>query len=201
MQALFLLVMIPLTLLQVIGGIVGGVWLAVLGEWQAIAYGAAALLAPFFLPLVLSPGFLLAGPAIQLIRGGRIGAAIPFVFLSQLLVFAAIGAWCIAVFRLFSADARGAAFWPVLIWSYVVALGPWLYLARGDSQSRPGEGSFMAVFFAQVAYVAMAAADVLYGLRFEEQVALFAAVMAAGVLVQTGVAISLMLRAERTDLL
>lgn len=196
MQALFLIVMIPLTLIQVIGGITGGVWLAVLGQWELIAYGAAALVAPFFLQLVLSPGFLVAGPAIQLIRAGRIGAAIPFVFLSQLFVFAAIGVWCIGVFSLFVPGARVDMVWPVLIWSFVVALGPWLYLARDDSQGRPGEGSFMAVFFAQVSYVAMAAAFVLYGLSYTDLVLLFAGTMAAGVVAQTALTTAIMLRAK-----
>lgn len=197
MQAFFLFVMIPLTILQVIGGIASGVWLAVLGQWWALGIGALAMLSPFFLPLFLSPGFLLAGPAIQLIQRGRIGAAVPLVFLSQLLVFAAVSAWCVAVFRLFLGNGSDSAFWPLLVWSYVVALAPWLYLAKGEHQSRPGEGSFMAMFFAQVAYVAMAAAFAFYGFGLEELVALFAAIMAAGVLIQTAMAIVMMIDSER----
>lgn len=200
MQAFFLIVMIPLSLLQVIGGIASGVWLAVLEQWWAIGYGAAALISPLFLPLVLAPGVMVAGPAIQLIQGGRIGAAIPFVFLSQLFVFTAVGVWCVGVFLLFVVNAPGEALWPLLIWSYVVAVGPWAYLARGEHQSRAGEGSFIAMFFAQTGYVAMASAHVLYGLRFEELVAVFAVVMGSGVLIQTVVAISIMLRVARTEL-
>lgn len=198
MQAFFLIVMIPLTIMQVIGGIVSGVWLTVLEQWWAIGYGVAAMIAPYALPVLLSPGVLAAGPAIRLIERGRIVAAVPFVFISQLFVFAAVSAWCVAVFRLFMWNAYGGVFWPLLVWSYVVALGPWLYLARGEHQSRPGEGSFMAMFFAQLAYAAMAAAFVLYGLEFDELVAVFAAVMTAGVLVQTATAIAMMVEAERT---
>lgn len=41
-------VAIPLGLLNMLGGIVAGIWLAILGRWGIIGYGIAALLVSTF---------------------------------------------------------------------------------------------------------------------------------------------------------
>jgi hypothetical protein len=43
MQALIALLVLPLMLLNVLGGIVGGIWLIVLGEWGALGVALIAI--------------------------------------------------------------------------------------------------------------------------------------------------------------
>ena len=51
---------VPLMIVNMLGGIVSGIWLAVLGEWGAIGYGIAALVVSgLVLSIVLMPALLL----------------------------------------------------------------------------------------------------------------------------------------------
>ena len=54
---------VPLGLINMLGGIVSGIWLAILGEWGIIGYGIAALfVSGIGLGLAMVPGLLLAAP-------------------------------------------------------------------------------------------------------------------------------------------
>jgi hypothetical protein len=85
MAALVLLLTLPFVILNFLGGIVSGVWLAILGEWWAIGYGVLSLfVSTFILSLVLLPGVAIATPAMMLLEKGRVVLAFPFILLSQI---------------------------------------------------------------------------------------------------------------------
>lgn len=197
MEKLVMLLMVPLMLLNFFGGIGSGIWLAILGEWWAIGYGVVGLLlSHYLLAIIIMPGLLLAGPAVVLIEKGKTFLAFPFLLLSQLYTYAVISAWCMFVFYFFMRQAGQDTFWPLLIWSYGVALGPWMYMARKEQQVGTGDASAMTTFFAQVAYIVVALVVVLGSAALIDLAIIFGAIMLVAMLIQTGITLA-MLRDEK----
>ena len=62
---------LPFMILNLTGGIVAGIWLAVLGEWWAIGLGVGLFfVSSFGLALALMPSFVVAWPAAYLYSKG-----------------------------------------------------------------------------------------------------------------------------------
>ncbi len=202
MQALVTLLTVPLMLLNLFGGIGSGIWLAILGEWWAIGYGIAALfVSHFFLGIILMPGLLVGAPAAVLLEKGKTFLAFPFVSLSLIYTYAIIIVWCMFVFYFFISKAGYDAFFPLLIWSYGVALGPWMYMARADLQTDPDAASIMTTFFAQVAYIIIALVAIFSGTTFVELGMIFGSIMLVAMLIQTGIAFASLREAKRLGML
>ncbi len=145
---------VPVILLNLLGGIVSGTWLAILGEWGEIIRGIIFFVASgFAVSFALMPSLLFAGPAaIAMERGKKILGAL-FGSLSILYTVALITVWCIWVMWLFVSSAAESSLIPLLFWSYGVALGPWMWLAQKDQQGGGNEFSILTTFFAQAAYI------------------------------------------------
>ena len=64
-----------LLVLNALGGIVSGIWLAVSGEWWALGVGLVGLFGSHFLvSILLMPNFLFAAAGVALFERGRRGA-------------------------------------------------------------------------------------------------------------------------------
>jgi hypothetical protein len=188
MKSLIALLIIPLILLNCLGAVVSGLWLALLGVRWPIGYGVAALFSTFLLGIIMMPGLIFGLPAAYLLEKGRTFLAFPFVFLSQLYTYGVITAWCILVFYIFISRANHETFWPLLIWSYGVALGPWVYMAEQEQQGG-NEFSTMTTFFAEIAYVIMTVVLIIFGdVTLVELGIVFVSVMIVGMLIQTRIA-------------
>lgn len=108
MQAIFSMILIPLMFLNMFGGIVSGIWLAVLGQWWAIGYGIAGLfLSTTLLGLAMMPGLIFAAPAAILADKGKLVLAFPLMLLSQLYTYVIVTAWCLFVFLTFMKQITG----------------------------------------------------------------------------------------------
>jgi hypothetical protein len=188
-QTLLAILVAPLGLLNVFGDVVSGVWLAILGEWWAIGYGFAALAtSTYLLSFAMMPGLLFASPGVALVERGRTLLALPFLFLNELYTCAVISIWCLFAFVLFMSRATHSSFWPLLIWSHGVAVGPWQYLAYQDARGGNEFSAFTAIL-AQVAYVVMALALILGVATTTIQLGtIFVAIMIVGSLFMTGFA-------------
>lgn len=192
MQALMLALMVPLMLLNFFGGIASGIWLGFLGEWWAIGYGLLGIVTShFLLGFAMMPGIIFGAPAIALAQKGRLVLAFPFLLLSQIYTYAIIVVWCGFVFFGFVSHANQYSFWPLLIWSYGVALGPLMYMAQRESQAGTGEASTMTTFFAQIAYVVMAIFAATKRMAFVDLMLIFSAIMFIGMLIQVGFAVAI----------
>ena len=136
------------------GGIISGIWLAILGKWGDIIRGIVFIVTSGFLvSFALMPGLLFVGPAIiAMERGKRIGAVL-FGSLSILYTAALITAWCICIMWLFMRSSSESSIIPSLIWSYGVALAPWMWLAQKDQQAGGNEFSIFTTLFAQISYI------------------------------------------------
>ncbi len=73
----------PLGIINMFGGIVAGIWLAILGEWGLIGYGIAALfISGIGLGIAMMPGMLFLAPAAALREEGN-KAGFYFFWLSR----------------------------------------------------------------------------------------------------------------------
>lgn len=185
MQALITIMMIPLVLLNLLGGVGSGVWLVILGDWWVIGYGIALLVgSPFLLGLAMMPSLILMVPAAPLLERGRIILAAPFLFLGGLYTIALISGWCLFILWFFVSRADYNNYIPILIWSYGVALGPWMYMAQKEAQSGGSGGEHISIFFAQVAYIAVVLTLMFTRSTLFDLGALFLGIMGIGLVIQ-----------------
>ncbi len=193
MQAIVAAFAMPLMLLNLLGGIISGLWLAILGEWNPLLIGVlGCIVSPFLLGIVLIPNLLLAAPAILLIERNKNFSAMILFLLSQIYIYSVVVVWCLMVFYFFISKANYETFWPLLIWSYGVATGPWSYFAQKDN----GNASFITTFFAQFSYFVMGICAVFYRPYLDDCFVIFSALMCLGMLLHSGFGFA-MLKYER----
>ncbi|MGI6348252.1 MAG: hypothetical protein ACOXZ1_03630 [Patescibacteria group bacterium] len=175
---------VPIMLLNLLGGIVSGIWLAILGEWGEIFRGILFMVvAGFAISIALMPSLLFAAPAAMAMERGKkfIGALLGS--LSVLYTVALITVWCIWVMWLFVSSATESSLIPLLVWSYGVALGPWMWLAQKDQQGGGNEFSTLTTFFAQAAYI-LGMIMFFFGATLGTIAILFGIIMLAGAILQ-----------------
>jgi hypothetical protein len=81
-----------------LGGIVSGIWLAILGEWGPIGIGILALfISGFVVSILLMPGALLALPGAFFAERGWTPLFWLFALVSNFYIAALIAVWCAAI--------------------------------------------------------------------------------------------------------
>ncbi len=142
---------IPIMVLNTLGGIISGMWLMILGEWWALGYGFGLLLFSIFgLSFLLLPGLLIGAPTIYFLSKRMPVLAYPFAFLSSLYTVGVITGWCIWVLHLYLQHADSRSFFPLLLWSYGTATGPWTWMA---SKEQDNFASLISATAAQIGYI------------------------------------------------
>lgn len=180
--------MVPIMLLNLLGGIVSGIWLAILGEWGVIGRGIFFIfISSFLISIALMPALLFAGPAAMALERGKKMIGMIFGALSILYTVGLITIWCIWVLVTFVNQATTSSIIPMLIWSYGIALAPWMYLAQKDQQGGGNEFSIFTTFFAQVAYI-ITIILVLAGADLNAILITFGAIMIIGSVLQVVIA-------------
>lgn len=155
--ALIAAIMIPLMLLNAFGGIIAGIWLAILGEWSAIFLGIAILfIGSFVVALLLAPGMGLAGVGAMALERGNKLAGWFFLLLASPWTYIVIIVWEIVIFNMFGKRVTPDNVIPMWLWSYGAATGVWSYMASKERQNGDGGGAAAAAFGAQIAYIALA---------------------------------------------
>lgn len=126
---------IPIMILNFGGGIIGGIWLAFLGEWKLIGIGALLLFTShWFLSLLMMPGSLISGVAISFAEKNKFILYL-FGFLSQIYTNILIIATCVLAFFICSSyysESIGVNYIPYLLWSWGMALRPWHFFASKE---------------------------------------------------------------------
>lgn len=174
---------LPIMILNFFAGIVGGVWLAVEGEWSLIGYGLAITVGgAFAASILLLPGIVLAAPAVAATERGNIRIASFFGVLSLLYTYFIMGAWAIFVFIWFAGETKYTI--PCLLWSYSTATATWSYLAQKEASSN--EYSAISAFFHQIGCIALMiyAYSNFRHLEWSEMAIWYAVPMAAGAIFQ-----------------
>lgn len=198
--ALFAALGIPFAILNMLGGIVSGIWLAILGDWGSIGYGFLAMIvSSFVLGIALMPMLLLAGPSVYFAEKGIMFLFYVFAFLSSIYVVVVMTAWCGAVMYFYAERATSETWIPILIWSYGVALGPWQWMAQKDAQGGGGEASIATTFFAQIGYVVMILMAMFMRVTILDVLSVFVVIMLVGVIFQFAVNIQAMVSVHSYD--
>lgn len=180
---------IPIGLFNMFGGIVSGIWLAILGEWNLIGYGILALLVSGVgLSFVMAPGLIfLTGPAVILLeKGHKISGSI-FGLLSAFYTNGILTAWCILVLFYFINHTNADSIIPGFIWSYGIATSPIAWLAQKDQQSG-NKYSMITTFFISLAYILTILAILLAGASLMNILILFGVIMSISLIVEFSIA-------------
>ncbi|MFL5482861.1 MAG: hypothetical protein ACJ8AK_11795 [Gemmatimonadaceae bacterium] len=136
------------------GGLIAGVWLAIKGDWWALGYGLLGLFASVWVVgWLLVPSLLLSGPAVVAVQRGRSWAARILSGASTLYINAIMLIWCVFITGFFLKHPRNAPIFPVLLWAYGVSTGPWTFLASKDQEGGGNNFSFISVLFLQLGYI------------------------------------------------
>jgi hypothetical protein len=184
--ALLSLLMVPLTIANLLGGVVGGIWLAFLGEWGVIGWGIGFLIfSALGLGIAMMPGMLITAPGVMLAQRGREAAGIPFLVLGTVYQCAVLAAWCPFVLYFFVSQATSDSLLPVLIWSYGAATGPISHMAGKEEQAgMASESTFLITLLAQVGYVVAIGMILFAEPSILDVLTLFGSLMVLGVVIQ-----------------
>lgn len=179
---------IPLAILNMLGGIVSGTWLALLGEWSPIISGIVFIIfSGFLINFALMPGMLFAVPAMIFFEKKKKILGALFGFLNILYTISLLVVWCLYILNKFTLLADNSSLIPMLIWSYGVAMAPWIFLAQKDQQDGGNEWSIFTTFFAEISYVT-AMIMFYFDASFTSIAITFSAIMLVSGLIQTSIA-------------
>lgn len=191
LMGLIAVLSVPLMILNMLGGLVSGIWLAILGEWGAIGFGILLLfVSHWLLAFALMPSMPLYVLAAHCAGKGKTFGLFCFSALGSLYIYTLITVWCCGILYLFVKDATVSSLIPLLIWSYGAATGPWGYMAYKDRDSA-GEfsGSAIATIVSQFAYIVLMLLVIFTPLTVLGAIKVFGGVMLVGLVVQMSVAV------------
>lgn len=189
---------IPLMILNMLGGIVSGIWLAILGEWGAVGTGILIFfVSTLLLSFALMPSFLLAAPAAYFGEKGKTIGLVFFGALSSIYILGLITIWCCGILFLFVKDATASSLIPRLIWSYGIATGPWAYMASKEGQGEEGFASTMATFLAELAYVVIILLVLFSPISLLGAIKVFGGFMVVGLILQLSVVVMIQKEQKR----
>jgi hypothetical protein len=164
-----------------LGGVISGIWLAILGHWGAIGYGLLFLaFSSFGLGLAMIPGLIFAAPAASMVeKGSKIGGYF-LGLLSTLYTYGVLTAWCLAILTYYLKNADNESIIPLLIWSYGVATGPIAWMAHKERN----EYSMISTFFIQLAYLIDIVGILFVDVSVSDMMMIFGIVMTVGLVIQ-----------------
>jgi hypothetical protein len=176
---------IPIMFLNMLGGLVSGIWLAILREWGAIGTGVILFfVSTGMIGILLMPSMIFMAPATLCAKKGETLGLIFFGALGNIYTIVVLTAWCCGILFLFMKDATATSLIPRLIWSYGVATGPWAYIASRENRSGGGDAAAIGTFFAELAYLVIILLVIFTPLTFLGAIQVFGGFMAVGFLIQ-----------------
>lgn len=144
---------VPIIILNVGSGIVGGIWLIILGEWKLFGIGIILLFtSPWILSVLMMPSLAIAAAAMYLYAKKNPLRHIAG-YIAQLYTNILIVLTCGIAFALctkFYSGNIGFGLIPYLLWSWGIALGPWQFFA---SKEPDNEFTMITLFSASVFYL------------------------------------------------
>ena len=147
-------VSIPILVMNIVSGIVGGLWLAVLKEWQLIIFGIVWMLfSHWIISLFLIIRMPIEAAVLYFFEKDNKFMQYMFAYLSILYTNLLIIGTCAFSFFYCLSYAENSSIItiiPYLLWSWGMALGPW---RNSIEQSEDNETEVFTVFFASFFYL------------------------------------------------
>jgi len=183
----------PIMILNFLGVLVALIWLVFLGEWGLIGKGILNMIvAPWGLSIALLPGMIFAGPVFHFSQKKSNLGLVFFAGLGSLYTILIITVWCLGVLYFYMRGAISENFIPTLIWSYLIATGPWAYMASKDQGAgTQGLYSGITTFFAQLAYLVVMILILFSPQRFVVLASVFLGIMLFGMISQLMLAVNI----------
>lgn len=153
MEAFGLLLGVPLMLLNLLAGLVGGVGLLIQGEWSLFFGGIAyAIAGPFILSIAMLPGMIFAPLAVMADERRRPTLAVFAAIPSLIWTYIVVSVSCVIAFSTVVSNSDGGFFH--LLWGYSTATAPWSFMAQKDRQSG-NDASTTLMLFVQLGTIAL----------------------------------------------
>ena len=175
------ILMLPLMLLNLLGGVGSGIWLAVLRELPVIITGVVIAFSghwPISLAVMLGMT-LFGGPGIAASEGGKRKTALVLVAIHNLYLTALMTVWCLVILFIFIRLTESSSRIPTVIWAYGCSTAPWVYLARVDQQTG-NENAGVKTFFMQLAFIATGVSYLLWSVTWTVLIVVFLVPMIIG---------------------
>jgi energy-coupling factor transporter ATP-binding protein EcfA2 len=188
--------LVPILLLDFLGGIVGFIWLATMGEWGIIIGGIIYMvIGAFVVSLLLIPSLLLAVPITYFAKKENVIGISIFGLLSVSYVAVIIYFTCAWIFQAYTGSIPvGNSIIPYLLWSYSIATAPWAYMA--SKEDKDATGTFIALFFAKLGLACVVVLTGFFGVSLSTSLGVFASLMFIEVLVTATMTVLVMKEAK-----
>lgn len=167
--------------LNYISGIIPTIWLLIIGGWRIVLIGIFISISSSFLTSIfIFLSLRLSAPFAKLtektiIKGKSLLVAF-YYFLSQIFPSAIIVIWCLVIMDVFIRFTNQYTIYPVMLFSYIVALAPWMYHILKDEENLSGN---MIAILANTSYLASVIALFL-GVHFDHVILIFIAIFLVG---------------------
>lgn len=154
---------VPIMFLNFFGGIVGGIWLLIIGGWRLVLLAFfIILISPYIFGLI----YLILTPLILLTtyfaNKKKTILMMIFAFINMIATSIVNLTWVIWVMSMvLQLHDQGLPLIPLILGGYAVATGPFTYMA--SKESRDAIGTFVGVYTTQIVYI-LAIIFVLTGL-------------------------------------
>lgn len=184
--------LIPILLLDFLGGIIGFIWLATMGEWGIIIGGVIyMIIGAFVVSLLLIPSLILVAPITYFAKKENIAGTAFFGLLSVSYVAIIIYYTCAWIFQAYTGSVpAGNSILPYLLWSYAIATAPWAYMASKEGEE--STGTFMALFFSKLGLASVVALTGFFGVALSTSLGVFAFIMFIEVIVAATITVLIM---------
>jgi hypothetical protein len=164
MQAFLILLILPVMLLNALGGVVAFFWLMIIGDWETffIAF-AGTIFGTFICGLSVMPALLATVPSMILYKRGGVAriASYPLMLVGLAWNYSVMCAWALQCFAYFMQRADSSSSVLTLLVAYTVATVPWGYMAQKESETGGEHASTMTLFLqfaCAIAFVMLAVA-------------------------------------------
>ena len=170
-------------------GIVSGIWLAILGEWEMIGYGIVILFSSIIiLGIAMLLGMMFVIPVAKLYEKGHKSAVILLAFMRNLYIISVLTLWCLCILIWYVSKSNVHSMAPLILWSYGIATGPIAWMAHRDWKTARNECAMILAFSAQIAYILSMMHMLYFHVKILNVIILFWGVMFFGLIIQWKIA-------------
>jgi hypothetical protein len=179
---LLMTMMFIVSIINISAGIIGGIWILLLGQWSMIVQGILyGIISPFILGMVLVVGLIFGGPGMILLEKRKYISGYLLLLLSSVFDMIIIFVSVMYIFGIFASMSLEINFIPVLLFAYAVSFSPWSYMAQKDASAGNGN-SKVQIIWGQIGFLLGLAFTFFTGIGVAVNIGLIAGLLFGGVL-------------------